>query len=284
MKLLHVDQLANVRENEKRTIREMFGPPKTVDERLPELIERFVFYTPVVHYLIGDPDRTAISTDIVSHTLAQDMREHPLILTDLTRPVLRFGERLIVRPDLKSFQRTVYAAPREAWNATIDRLKMLTLCDRRTHRFCVLVPHVLEIVNPVGSRAELSMPVHYFQCYGNREIHYFQADSDMEKKPCPVPTLLNHPPVQEFMVMADRVLRLMAGDGRTSEEKRIERTVATMDHEESLARMFAIRDTNIPKRELSTPLDEARFNEQYIRECHDIIRFYESVFGPAGGI
>lgn len=279
MKLLHVDQLPHGNETEKRTIRQMFGPPQTLDDRLPDLIGQFVFYTPIVHYLVGDPARTALSTDVVSHTLALEMQEHPLILTDLTRPVLRFGGRLLVRPELKSFQNTLYAAPVEAWNDTIAKLRMVTLCDQATHRFCVLVPNLMEIINPIGFHAELTMPVHYFQCYGNREIYYFLHESTENR----IPTLLDHPPVREFMQMSDRVLRSLATDGKASAEERVQRAVATMDGEETLLGMCAIKDRNIPDRELSTPLSEARISDEYIRQCHDIIRFYESVFGPAGG-
>ncbi len=282
MTLLHIDQLPHDNKPKKRTIHNLFRSPRTVDERLPDLVRDFVFYTPVVHYLVGDPARTALATDVVSHTLALEMGEHPLILTDLTRPVFRWDERLIVRPDLKSFQNTLYAATQEVWNDTVAKLRMVTLCDQAAHRFCVLVPHVLEIASPIGARDELAVPVHYFQCYGNREILYFQDESEGPHTPRPIPSLRDHPPVREFMLMADRVLRAMSGP--VSDEQRIERTIATMDGEEALIGLYALRDPKIPDTEISTPLQEAKLHDRYLRECHDIIRFYESVFGPTGGI
>lgn len=280
MELLHIDQALPAQEGMSRSVKAIFGTITDFDE----LVETFVFYTPVVHHLIGDAGRITISTDIVSHTLAQVMQEHPLVITDLPRSVFRFDERIMAVSEMRSFCRTLYAVPREIWDRTLSHLRMLTVFDHATHRFCVLSLHERTIRNPIGSHAELTLPVRFFNCYGNRETLYFtnedlahlSEDSSISREP---PTLCYHPPIREFVEIAARVLRSLQSRKGTPMEDAVRKTVEEMDDEQSMMRALAIQRENKLHAKIATPLKESSLSERYVRECHDIIRSYESVFG-----
>ncbi len=167
MELLHVDDIRPASDGPVRSVKRLFGSIRDFDE----LVAGFTFYVPVVHHLINDRNRVAISTDIVSHTLAHVMREHPLVVSDLPRTVFRFDERLVLAADQRPLCRTLYAVPTEVWNQTISRLRMLTVFDHSTGRFCVLTPHVRAIRNPIGAHDEFKLPVQFVNCYGNLDIH-----------------------------------------------------------------------------------------------------------------
>ena len=282
MELLHVDEIRPVQDGSEKSVKQVFGAIKDFDE----LIEKFVFYMPVIHHLIGDAGRVKIPTDIVSHTLAHVLREHPLVITDLPRTVFRFDERLVTEMELKSFQRTLYAVPTEAWNQTVNHLKMLTVFDQATRRFCVLTPHLREIRNPIGSHEEFLLPVHYFNCYGNRETWYFtdeilEKDSTNPTRSNDPPILCYHPPIREFMQVAERALQRLENQAGTPMEEAIRRAAEEMENEAGVAQMLAIQKENKLFDKISTPLSESTIDEHYRRECHDIIRFHESVFGSS---
>ncbi|HBT77873.1 MAG TPA: hypothetical protein DEB39_13335 [Planctomycetaceae bacterium] len=269
MELLHVDDVRPASDRPGRSVKRLFGSIRDFDE----LVARFTFYVPVVHHLIGDRNRVAISTDIVSHTLAHVMREHPLVISDLPRSVFRFDERLVLAADQRSLGRTLHAVPTEVWNQTISRLRILTVFDHTTGRFCVLTPHVRGIRNPIGSHEELALPVQFVHCYGNRETWIFTDDA--------IPLLSYHPPVREFMELAARVLRTLEERRGTPKEEAVRKATEEMEREQGVAHMLAIQRENGLYDKISTPLNESRIDERYRNECRDLIRFYESVFGTA---
>lgn len=280
MELLHVDEVRPARDAAEMNVKRIFGSIRDFDE----LVDKFVFYTPVVHHLIGDAGRITIPTDIISHTLAHVMREHPLIVTDLPRNLFRFDERLAIASDLKSFRRTLYAVPTAAWQATISRLRMLSVFDRTTGRFCVLTPHRRHIRNPIGSHPEYLLPIRYFNCYGNRETWCFADDDPVRTQggassAVEPPVLCYHPPIREFVEIAVRALRSLRPVAGTPMEDAVRRAAVETDRRQDIMRILEIRQANDLHARSTTPLNESSLDEQYIRECRDIIRFHESVFG-----
>ena len=257
-------------------MKEVFASTHNFDE----LVEQFVFYMPVVHHLIGDRQRIAIPTDIVSHALASVMQEHPLVVTNLTRTVFRFDERLMVGAEVRSFCRTLYAVPTDIWNQTLAHLRMLTVFDHTTLRFCVLTPHRRDIRNPIGSDTESRLPVHYFNCYGNRETWFFTDDPlSTGSTDGSVPLLCYHPPIREFMELADRALRILEPPRGIPMEKAVTQAAAEMENDHTVAAMLAIRQQN--GLQDKTSLNLSPIDDRTLREYHDLIRFYESVFGTA---
>ena len=269
MELAHVNEILSPFAEQGRSVKQIFGAIGDIDE----LTDRFTFYMPVVHHFIGDRSRTRIATDIISHTLAQILREHPLVISDLPRPVFRFEDSLLIEPDLKSFDRTLYAVPTSAWTELTEHLRMLTVFDLMAGRFCVLAPHLQEISNPIGSHAELSLPVHYFNCYGNQETYYFSRMPG-EK----TPLLRYHPPIREFQVLADQVLRSLT-DRSVNREIAVGYAAETIDPAAEQLRILAIQKENELHRKISIPLSESSLHDEHIRLCHDIIRHHRSVFG-----
>lgn len=271
MELLHVDDIRPASDGPVRSVKRLFGSIRDFDE----LVARFTFYVPVVHHLINDRNRVAISTDIVSHTLAHVMREHPLVVSDLPRTVFRFDERLVLAADQRPLCRTLYAVPTEVWNQTISRLRMLTAFDHSTGRFCVLTPHVRAIRNPIGAHDEFKLPVQFVNCYGNRETWIFTDDAADGA----IPLLSYHPPIREFMELAARALRALEPGRGAPMEEAVRKATEEMEREQGVARMLAIQRENGLYDKISTPLNEFQVDERYRNECHEIIRFYESVFG-----
>jgi hypothetical protein len=279
MELLHVDDIRPIRDESRRTVKESFT---SICRDFDEMVAKFVFYTPVVHHLIVDTTRTAIPTDIVSHMLAQRLQDHPLVITDLPRTVFRFDERLVIGTEVRSFCRKLYAVPVEIWDQTMAQLRMLTVSDHRTSRFCILTPHRREIRNPIGSHEELKLPVYYFTCYGNRETWYFTDDTlvpDSTNTPEKPPLLCYHPPIREFVELANRVLRMLQPTPRTPQEEAAQNAVTEMERTPSIVGKLAIRaESRLPD---NVPLNHPPIDDRILREYHDLIRFYESVFGTA---
>ena len=286
MELLHVDQANPVPQHAARTVKKLFGEVWDQGD-FDELVSKFVFYSPMVHYLIGDTARTGLSTDPISHSLARHMQEHPLVITDLSRPVFRFDETMIVQPELKSLARTLYAVPKEVWDQTLSELRMLTVFDLSTSRFCVLTPYERTIPSPLGKHAENNLPVQYFNCYGNREMYLFMdggIETPMEDgriESSRPPRLRFLPPVREFVDLADIVLAKMLERGGTPFEQAVQDAAEQTERTESRMLPLEIRQGNELK--MAPPLNESLTNDEYNRECRRIIRFYESVFGVATG-
>ena len=275
VELLHVDNISYTHDlnTQGRTMKQLFGSIKDFDE----LVDTFVFYMPVVHYLVQDSGRTKLPTDIVSNTLAQILKEHPLVITDLPRAVFRFEEDLIVPSDIKPITRTLYAVPKEVWTQVVTRLNMLTVFDRLSHRFCVLALCEHTIPNPIGKNSELSLPVKYFNCYGNRETFYFEPSDNA------VPMLKYHLPIEDFVAFADRFLQhLQVGLSGSSEESLIQKACQSVDHDPYLIEALAIQKQNKLHTKIATPLGEKQLDARYIGECREIIKFYESVFNVPG--
>lgn len=281
MELVHIDELGKRPPCEGKSIKQRFGKMKDFEE----LATSFTFYTPIVHHLIGDMNRTRISTDVVSHTLAMTMQEHPLVITDLPRPVFRFSDSLLLAvPELKSSTHTLYAVPTEQWNLVHSHLAMMNLMDPVTHRFCVLAPHVRDITNPIGRHEELRLPVWFFSCFGNRETYFFQkevpASGTRESQAGPdVPLLCYHHPIREFVELAERTMRVMAENANAGREESMVNAAVAMEQGHDIPQLLAIRKQNELHRKIAMPLKESQLSEQSIRQCREIIRFYESTFG-----
>lgn len=285
MELLHVDEANPAPARTTMSVKKRFGEIWDKGE-IEELLDTFVFYSPVVHYLIGDSARSCISTDPISHLLAGHMQEHPLVITDLRRPIFRFDDRLIVEPEVKSMARSLYVVPKEVWDTTLSQLRMLTVFDLATKRFCVLTPYERTIGSPLGKYSENEITVHYFNCYGNREMYLF-TDSIIEagqesgrtaslRPPC----LRFFPPVREFVDLADLVLGKLLARGGTPSEQAVRDAAEQTERAEFRMLPLEIRQTN--DLNMAPPLNESLSNDEYERECRRIIRFYESVFGTTG--
>lgn len=282
MELLYIEQAKPVPARTSMSVKKRFGEIWDKGE-IGELLETFVFYSPVVHYLIGDSTRSGISTDPISHLLAQNMQEHPLVITDLRRPVFRFDDRLIVEPDVKPMARTLYVVPKDVWDKTLSQLGMLTVFDLSTSRFCVLTPYEWTISGTFGKHSENTIPVHYFNCYGNREMYLF-TDNVIETEPknsravsFRAPCLSFFPPVREFVDLADLVLgKLLARDGTPMEQAVRDAAEQTRRTE---FRMLPLEIRKANESNMAPPLNESLTHDEYERECRRIIRFYESVFG-----
>ena len=286
MELLHVDQAGSAPNRAVRTVKKLFGDVWDQGD-YEELVRKFVFYSPVVHYLIGDTVRIGISTDPISHTLARQMQEHPLVVTDLRRPVFRPDDRLIVPPDIKSMMRSLYVVSREVWDQTLSQLRMLTVFDLSTSRFCVLTPYERLIPSPLGKHSEHILPVQYFNCYGNREMYLFMDDGIETRtehgrdESSHLPRLRFLPPVREFVDLADLVLAKLRDRTAGPIEQAVQDAAEQTERAESRMLPLEIRQQN--KCNMPPPLNESLSSDQYNQECRRIIRFYESVFGVATG-
>ena len=287
MELLHVDEIPRIPNEKGRSLKQIFGEIRDFEE----LAERFTFYVPIVYHLVSDEMRTPITTDIVSHTLAHVMQEHPLVVTDLARQVFRFSKTLLLaHPELRSSLYKLYAVPTPVWNQVLSHLQLLTLIDQAAHRFCVLTPHTLGITNPLGRHADLVLNVQFFACYGNQETYYFQdqrivipGEPDESSLPEEPPRLCYHPPIQEFIALADRILMTLAQNKRLPMEQAMENASREMTEKESPLHLLAIQKKNNLHDKIATPITESSLSEPYARQCRDIIRFYESTFGSAPG-
>jgi hypothetical protein len=284
MELLYVDELGTRPARKGKPVKQWFGETRDFEE----LTARFTFYTPVVYHLIDDMNRTKICTDVISHTLALAMQEHPLVITGLPRPVFRFSDSLPAAPELESFGHTLYAVPTEQWEQVYPRLSMISVTDPVTYRFCVLPSHVREIPNPIGKHGELRLRVWFFSCYGNRETYFFQDGIVRPKAGEPqdageVPRLCYHYPIREFVELADRILTRMAEKTRVSREEIIPHAAALTEGGNPIPLDLALRKQNELHRKIAAPLKESSLSEPIIRQYREVIRFYESTFGSSGG-
>ena len=285
IELLHVDELGIRPPRSGKSMKQLFGETRDFEE----LTTRFTFYVPIVYHLIGDMNRTKISTDIISHTLALTMQEHPLVVTDLPRPVFRFSDSFQpVASELKSSCHTLYAVPTEQWEQVHSRLSSMSVADPVTHRFCVLTSHAMEIPNPIGKHGELRLRVWFFSCYGNRETYTFQEGSVRPEAgepqvPGDVPFLCYHYPIREFVELANRVLALISERVRASQEEVITNAAMALEGGNPIPQDLAIRKQNELYRKIATPLKESNLSEPILRQYRDIIRLYESTFGSSGG-
>ena len=262
----------------ERTLKHLFGAIRDFDE----LTQRFTFYNPVTYHLVADLARVNTGTDIVSHVLASWLGEHPLVVTDLPRAVFTCDPALLLTPEWKSFRHKLYAVPTEAWNRVRERQEGVTMFDPVSHRFCVLKPQTCRIPSPIGARADHELPVELFTCYGNREIYCFREPAAFAKE-SRLPQLVFHPPVREFSDMANHLLTTLRRT-RTQTESVIGEAVEMLRQEQSRTALVAMQRKNNLHQKLATPFQESPLDADHLAECRELIRHYESVFGPAGSV
>jgi hypothetical protein len=272
--LLDVDAIRD--KPKERTLKHLFGEIRDFDE----LTQRFTFYNPVTYHLVADIARTTMATDIVSHVLAPLLGEHPLVITDLPRAVFNHDPSILLTPEWKSFRHKLYAVPTEVWKQVRERHDLMTMFDPVSHRLCTLKPQTFRIPSPIGSHADVELPVELFTCYGNREIYCFREPSAFAKE-LRLPKLMFHPPVREFSMMADHVLASLR-HARTLTESVLCEAVETLREEQARAALVSMQRTNNLHHKLATPFQESPIDAAHLAECRELIRQYEAVFGPAG--
>lgn len=108
-----------------------------------------------------------------------------------------------------------------------------------------------------------------------------QTDSATEEITRTPPRLRLFPPVREFVEMADRILAHLRVKGATPMETAVRQAAEQLEQNE-----LGLRHLEIRQRQdlaMAPPLNESLNRDEYTRECWNIIRFYESVFGSAAG-
>jgi hypothetical protein len=272
---------------EKKSIKQLFGQITSFDK----MKEQFVFYTPVAYYLVSDQQRTSFSTDMISNLLGNIINEHPLVITDLQRPVFRVEETLLLSDHHRFFARTIYAVQTEVWQAAEVTLKTLNLIDRTTQRFCVLRPHIETIPCPFSRHEQHTLDVHYFNCYGNKETYYFHSPetvrpssvSEEEFQPKPVlPTLHYRAPIREIVELGKHIFESIEKTTPINAFQTYSDPVeacfqSKLSYEEQIA---AIQKKNKLHETLAAkPLDESQLSVQARNECYELIRRYREVYG-----
>jgi hypothetical protein len=267
---------------------------------LEQLKQRFVFYTPITYYLIADQRRTEFSTDLISNLLGSALQEHPLVITELSQPIFRPAETLLLNENHRSFLRTLYAVPREAWLSMESALNTLNIVDRLTQRFCVFRPHIEQIPCPFGKFEAQALDVYYFNCYGNQETYFFhppesisphRTDSapDLEYTPKLAPPQLYYTaPIREIVDFGKRLFTAMETSPSIEAFRSSYKESNTLEtyakapqqiYEEQAAAIQAknkVHDTSASK-----PLNESQLSAKEREECYALIRRYREVYGTA---
>jgi hypothetical protein len=273
---------------ERKSIKQIFGTVRSFDK----MKEQFVFYTPVTYYLIADQQHTEFSTDILSQILGGVIQEHPLVITELQQPVFRTEETLLLRSEHNPFLRTIYAVQTEIWQAAETQFRLLNLLDKNTRRFCVLRSHVETIPCPFGRHDNLSLDVHYFNCYGNKETYYFHTpetirpaslDPDESFTPKPVLPILHYrAPIREIVELSERIFTAIEKTAPANTYKTYAEPIEAcfQDKLSFEQRMAAIQKKNKLHEALAAkPLDESQLSVQARNECYELIKRYREVYG-----
>jgi hypothetical protein len=282
--LMHVENREEAAVPVRRTLKQAFGEIR--DSK--ELFSRFVFYTPAVHHLISRND-PSLSTDVISRLLSQAIEEHPLVITDLQRPVFRFDEVLTaLEPGLKHLERELYAVPREIWERAQAMLLAVNLFDLREDRFCVLSAHKETIVSPIGKHNDLPMEVWYFNCFSNKETYCFAeqkiriGETDEFHGTSAPPKLKWYTPLPEFVRLAEEMLSLYRKQSRRGQggpEENVVRAAEELERHRFFQEGMELSLKNKVMEKAANPLKESELNPQQREQCYEIIRQYEAVFG-----
>ena len=271
--LLDVDEIQGGMK--ERTLKQTFGEIRD----FAEMAQKFTFYNPVTYHLVADMSQTSVATDMISYTLACLLDEHPLVITDLANPIFTWDASLLLTPEQKMFRHKLYAVPTEIWHQAKDQLEMLTIFDTASHRLNVLSPRTYTIPNPFRSRVEEKLSVELFVCFGNYENYFFQESLHQEMQgEFQLPRLSYHPPVLEFLQLANHILSSLHRTNRR-EESNICDATDRLQSDPWRTNLIAVRQENRLRKKLETPLEESQLSPQQRVEYRDLIRYYESIFG-----
>ena len=263
--ILQIDSIAKIEEPQKRSAKEVWGTITNFEN----LLERFVFYNPVAHYLIGDVGKTRLATDLVSYSLARIAQEHPLVITDLPRTVFTVAPDVLVPQEIKQMRYTLYAVQREVWEEAMETLPRLVVFDAAARRFCMLPMREWKIRNPIGKNENFEIPVWFFSCFGNRETYFFTPSQVSGSEQLSVPVLRDGMPLAEIVGFAEEFFQVHG----VPREKQVLDAHDNMTHlfNDSLKQVKPIAEKDIIKKDLSC-------DPEYRREIDELIRFYRSVF------
>ena len=238
-----------------------------------EDLEDTVLYVPFVYSLIQERLKADSSTDLFSHSLAQVLGSHPLILTELTHRVFEPMPPIFLTVDQRIFERAIYITPKEAWDTVAESLKMITAVDRSTNRFYIFRMYEEEISCPLGKYADRKIKVWFCNLYGNKETYYFikHVDPAMARE---VMRLYYAPPIKEFVEMGDHLLGLLQ---QGTSESAFETFAGVVETGRSPANLFGQSDPVAAAVEPKL-LKESQLSAKQLADCYEMIRMYHSVY------
>jgi hypothetical protein len=254
----------------QRTWKQVFSSLKSLDE----LAARFVFYTPFTYHLVGDSTHTQLPTDIMSYTLAQRLGEHPLVISDLPRPVFSVQEMLLLKPEQKGLLRTLYAVPKEVWDETMDAVRIITIVDSIAGRFCVFPVKRRTVKCPFLNAHDKDFDVWYFNCFGNNESYYYE-----QYHPAIPPQLTYYPPVTDFINIANQALHAFRPELGTHFEENIAEVYDHLETSRFVAHVEALRRENKATQPPTKTLAESSLSVEARNEYYELIRTYNRIFG-----
>jgi hypothetical protein len=262
---------------ETRSFKRLFSSLTSLDE----IKSNFVFYSPVVYYLIADKLLQHASTDIFSEGLREMTGEHPLVITDLSHDVFRPAEGLLLSPEHKAMQRTIYASDRNAWNAWTDiqtAATGMTVIDRSTNSFCYLSNKAATISCPFERYKDETIEVNVFQCFGTRINWLFSTVTDDANRQ--VLQLTACEPVKEFVEVGNKILSLFAA---ASTDQAITGVGGVLQsHEDNLREQTMLRiqkENKLAEKLQSKPLAESSLSVKDKEEIEQLIYSYKQHYG-----
>lgn len=245
-----------------RRLKETFGRVKSYEE----LTSQFVFYVPFVHNLVRDNRRIQYTTDPFSASLMQILDEHPMVITELSRPVFKAMPPILLSDDLHVFERALYVAPKEAWNAIASQTSSISAIDREKRMFCVFSMQKEVIKCPFDRFADRMMDIYICNLYGNKHTYYFEQDAETQSL-----LLQYHPPVKEFIDLAKSVFDIF---GTTAHDRSVENFVS--QHENDL--LYAMRQSGPLPVETPKILDESTLTAAKREEIRKLIKMYKRLY------
>jgi uncharacterized protein YpmB len=253
------------------TPKQLLGRLKTFED-----IADTVLYVPFVYNLIRDQQRTAYATDLFSHSLAQVLGNHPLIITELASKVFEAQPPILLTPEQKTFERTIYITSKPAWETVINELKMVTAVDKATHRFCVFRMYEEEIACPLGNYQDRMVKVWYCNLYGNHETYYYIKGTD--EKGGSMMHLHYAPPIKEFVTLGDKLLGLL--HETKAEEAAYETFVEETEKSKASIQLLALqKNSKLQQAIAAKPLEESQLSVKQRADCYEMIRLYYQLYG-----
>jgi len=253
------------------TPQQLFSKLKTLDG-----LTDTVFYVPFVQDLLRDRMISKHPTDVFSHSLAQILGNHPLVITELPKKVFEVQPPIILPTERKAAEYTILASPKTAWDTLMQRMQQVTATDRQTQRFCVFRMYEEEILCPLGVHSDKKIKVWFCNLYGNKETYYFAQGLDESGNR--LMKLHYSPPIREFVELGSKLF------GRLQTTDPIERIYETFAEEmeqkaaakrlADLQRTAQLRETLVAK-----PLEESQLSAKQRADCYEMIRMYKQMYG-----
>jgi hypothetical protein len=243
-----------------------------------EDLSKTVFYIPFVYSLIKDRQRTTQTTDAFSHSLAQILGNHPLVITELATKVFEAMPPILLTPEQRAFERAVYISPKEVWDVLDNAVKLITAVDKVTQRFCVFRMYEEEVPCPLGNYKDKKIKIWYCHLYGNRETYSYVRGTDEKGG---VQMQLRHsPPIREFVELGNKLLGLLERTRSEEEayvsfsEEMLSRNVSL----QALQKKDTLQEIVIPK-----PLEESQLTAKQKADCYEMIRMYYQMYPDVNG-